>query len=261
MPAPVPVLISDSFLDEFEMEIGDQTTVSSGRWSLDVRFADTIDLFPTLDPQRRPFMIADLASLIRNTNFSQIGAEVHPDEVWITTPVDGQKLADALPIQFAQVVERSELLGRVDIDPLLSAGWRALLAVSFVVVLVVSAIGLLVHSRVTFETRARDFALLRTVGLSMRQLLGLVVLEHVLVIGVAVTVGAIAGARLGSTIMPYLVNSGEGVEVIPPMILQIDWSSFAIAFGLLGGVLTTVIAIVLYAVYKMSIHSAMRLGD
>ncbi len=95
----------------------------------------------------------------------------------------------------------------------------------------------------------------------MRQLIGLVVLEHVLVIGVAVAVGALAGARLGSTIMPYLANSGEGVDVVPPMILQIDWSSFAIAFGLLGGVLAIVIAIVLYAVYKMSIHSAMRLGD
>ena len=68
------------------------------------------------------------------------------------------------------------------------------------------------------------------------------------------------GARLGSTIKPYLVNSSEGIDVVPPMILQIDWSSFAIAFGLLGGVLAAVIAFVLYAVYRMSIHSAMRLG-
>ena len=71
---------------------------------------------------------------------------------------------------------------------------------------------------------------------------------------------AMPGARLGSTIMPYLVNSGEGIDVVPPMILQIDWSSFAIAFGLLGGVLAAAIAFVLYAVYRMSIHSAMRLG-
>ncbi|MCH8221919.1 MAG: ABC transporter permease [Chloroflexi bacterium] len=260
-PAPVPVLISETFLDEFKLELGDQVRIGSGRWSLDVVFADTIDFFPTLDPQRRPFMIADLSNLIRRTNFSQIGSEVHPDEVWITTPTNAQQLADELPIRFFQIVERSELLGRVEIDPLLSAGWRALLAVSFFTVLMVSAIGLLVHSRVTFQSRSRDFALLRTVGLSMRQLLGLVVLEHALVIGVAITVGAVAGARLGSTIMPYLVNSGEGVDVVPPMILQIDWSSFATAFGLLGGVLAVVIAIVLYAVYKMSIHSAMRLGD
>ena len=61
--------------------------------------------------------------------------------------------------------------------------------------------------------------------------------------------------------MPCLVNSGEGIDVVPPMILQIDWSSFGIAFGLLGGVLAAVIAFVLYAVYRMSIHSAMRLGD
>ena len=37
--------------------------------------------------------------------------------------------------------------------------------------------------------------------------------------------------------------------------------SVAAAFGLLGGVLVVVIVAVLYAVYRMSIHSAMRLGD
>ncbi len=95
----------------------------------------------------------------------------------------------------------------------------------------------------------------------MKQLLGIVVLEHAVVIGVSVAVGALAGARLGSTIMPYLANSGEGVEVTPPMILIIDWGNFALAFGILGIVLVAVIAAISLAVYRMSIHSAMRMGD
>jgi len=260
-PEPAPVLVSDNFLEAYEMEIGDRTTVSFGRVPIDVRIIDSIDLFPTLDPEIRPFLIADLSDALWRANVSQVSTEVSPNEIWISSTASSDELAEDLPLQFYVPNDRAPKLEGVAIDPLLSAGWSALLGVSFFTVLAVSAVGFLVHSQVTFNSRARDFALLRTVGLSMRQLVGMVVLEHAVVIGIAVLVGAFAGARLGSTIMPYLANSGEGIEVTPPMILIIDWGNFALAFGVLGIVLAAVIAAISLAVYRMSIHSAMRLGD
>lgn len=95
----------------------------------------------------------------------------------------------------------------------------------------------------------------------MRQLLFLVVLEQMLVIGVAITLGIFMGARMGSTIMPYLANSGENAVVTPPMAVQIDWFGFGITFGLLGLVFLVVIGLILVSVYRMSIHSVMRMGE
>jgi hypothetical protein len=260
-PGPAPVLVNDNYLDTYKMDVGDRTTVSFGRVPIDVRIMDSIDLFPTLDPEIRPFLIADLDYVLWRTNVSQISTEVFPNEIWISSAATSDEIAESMPLQFYLPNDRAERLDDVAIDPLLSAGWRALLGVSFFTVLAVSAIGFLVHSQVTFSSRSRDFALLRTVGLSMKQLLGIVVLEHAVVIGVSVAVGALAGARLGSTIMPYLANSGEGMEVTPPMILIIDWGNFALAFGILGIVLVAVITAISLAVYRMSIHSAMRMGD
>jgi putative ABC transport system permease protein len=128
-------------------------------------------------------------------------------------------------------------------------------------VLVVSAVGFLVHTRVSFNARRTEFALLRSIGLSMRQLLSLVVIEQVLVIGVAIALGVFMGARLGNTIMPYLANSGEGARLVPPMLVQIDWAGFATTFGMLGGVFTLVLVAILVSVYTMSIHRAMRMGE
>jgi len=260
-PGPAPVLVNDNFLETYKMDVGDRTTISFGRVPIDVRITDSIDLFPTLDPEIRPFLIADLDYALWRTNVSQIATEIYPNEIWISSAATSDEIAESLPLQFYLPNDRAERLDDVAIDPLLSAGWRALLGVSFFTVLAVSAIGFLVHSQVTFSSRSRDFALLRTIGLSMKQLLGIVVLEHVVIIGVSVAVGALAGARLGSTIMPYLANSGEGVEVTPPMILIIDWGNFAVAFGILGIVLVGVITAISLAVYRMSIHSAMRMGD
>jgi hypothetical protein len=95
----------------------------------------------------------------------------------------------------------------------------------------------------------------------MKQMLFLVVLEQVMVIGVAVSLGILMGARMGSTIMPYLASSGENAVVVPPMAVQIDWLGFGITFGFLGVVFLVVIGLILISVYRMSIHRIMRMGE
>ena len=82
-----------------------------------------------------------------------------------------------------------------------------------------------------------------------------------MVIGVAVALGIFMGSRMGTTIMPYLANSGENAVVVPPMAVQIDWLGFGITFGLLGVVFLAVISLILLSVYRMSIHTVMRMGE
>ena len=113
----------------------------------------------------------------------------------------------------------------------------------------------------TFEARKNEFALLRTIGLSMRQLLSLVVLEQVLVLGVAIGIGIFMGARLGGTMLPFLSNSGDGILIVPPIIVEVDWPSFGITFALLGAVIIVVVAATLFSVYRMSIQSVLRAGE
>ena len=95
----------------------------------------------------------------------------------------------------------------------------------------------------------------------MRQLLMLILLEQLIVIGVAVAIGIFMGTRLGDTIIPYLARSGQDANVVPPMTLEIFWTGFATTFGLLAIVFAVVIAISLISVYRMAIHRVMRIGD
>jgi len=95
----------------------------------------------------------------------------------------------------------------------------------------------------------------------MRQLLSLVVLEQALVLGVAIGIGIFMGTRLGETMLPFLSNSGEGVRVVPPILVAMDWSSFGITFALLGGVILVVMAAILINVYRVSIQTVLRIGE
>ena len=283
----IPALASDSLLDKIGANVGETLNVSidNERTTLDV--VGTIDYFPTLNPEESSFVIMDYEAAHNLVNARRHTGERIPNEAWLKTEAGtpsieqlemmkdeagGARLRysatssverniELLRLRTGPISDRLTLLAGVSVDPLVSEGWRALLGVAFVTVLIVSAIGFVVHTRVAFRRRLAEFALLRTIGLSMRQLLLLILLEQVIVVGVAVAIGIFMGTRLGDTIIPYLARSGQDANVVPPMTLEIYWTGFATTFGLLAIVFAVVIAISLVSVYSMAIHRVMRIGE
>ena len=281
----VPVIASTQFVETFGGENGKPLEISINGIPVKVSVRDVIEFFPTLGINEQPFLVADFEALHEGMNITRTTGEVQPSEFWIAT-THGKEMLDSeegvlesasirdpaigrIRLALSKVrlrpgfntIDRTAELSDVAFDPLVSAGWRALLGIAFFTVLIVSAVGFLVHARVSFDGRRAELALLRTIGLSMKQLLFLVVLEQVMVIGVAVALGIFMGSRMGTSIMPYLANSGENATVVPPMAIQIDWFGFGITFGLLGIVFAAVIGVILISVYRMSIHRIMRMGE
>ncbi|MEE8045329.1 MAG: ABC transporter permease [Dehalococcoidia bacterium] len=281
----VPVIASTQFIEQFGGEDGKVLEIAMDGTPIKISVRDIIEYFPTLALNEEPFLIADFDAIHERLNVTRTVGDRQPTEFWIATDFGSQLLASEegiLESNFeddptvatvqsrlsslrirpgSNTTDRTEELASVAFDPLVSAGWRALLGIAFFTVLVVSAVGFLVHARVSFEGRRAELALLRTIGLSMKQLLFLVVMEQVMVIGVAVALGIFMGARMGETIMPYLASSGENAVVVPPMAVQIDWFGFGVTFGLLGLVFLAVIGVILISVYRMSIHRIMRMGE
>ena len=119
-------------------------------------------------------------------------------------------------------------------------------------------IGYSLHARSSFNDRVGDFASLKGAGMSISQILVLVLIEQLIIVGIAVILGMFLGSRLSSTIMPYLITSGGSFEAVPPMVNQINWINFTIIFSAFSTLFIVVIASIMISVKKLSVHNILR---
>jgi len=236
-PKALPVLASRSFVQSTGHQVGDSFDVSAVGLRIPIKLTNTIELFPTMTSPSERFLVADLTSLTRYANLGAIDRVVRPNELWLSSNTTGEQRRELIndleavkEFSSNAIHDRSTRLEKSKVDPLVEAGWQSLLFIAFSAVLILSGVGFLVHAYVSFRNRQVQFALLRTVGFSMKQLITMVWLEHILVISVGLALGTWMGGRLGATIMPFLGHDDWGDQVIPPFAMQINWGALIITY-------------------------------
>ena len=235
---------------------------------LEVDIRDTVEFFPTLDTHNDSFLIADLDTVMSYANLGMARGEISPNEMWLATDFTGKEHADLVerislegPFTAGDVVDAEANLAVAKIDPLVLAGWRALLLIAFGSILVLSGLGFLVHAYVSFRDRELQFALMRTMGFTMRQLVSLMWLEQALVIVVGMALGTWMGGRLGTTIMPLLGHDDRGGQVLPPFAIDVGWSNLLLTYLAMAIIFTAIILGVIWFIQRMSLSRVLRLGD
>jgi len=267
---PIEVIVSDSFLENIDAKIGDVVTVTIMASEFSIKIIDTINYFPTLYPDTEPFVIAELADVINGANIRKKQGDNQANEIWVINQnnitdknlilnnVVGELKNKEIP--YGSIFSNEKSLEGQKIDPLVFAGWQTLLLISFGAVTLVSVVGFLIHSRVSFKKRNLEFATLKSIGISRIQIIILIAIEQVLVIGLALLLGIILGSRLSSTVMPYLISPESSNSLVPPMINSVEWFDFSIVFGSVGLLFLVIIIYTILSVFKISINDTMRIN-
>jgi ABC-type lipoprotein release transport system permease subunit len=264
---PLPALANQMFVKDTGHPEGDVLEVVVGNQRVSVKIVGTFDYFPTLDTENERFLITDLDPLIAYSNLDPSDAELKPNEVWLRTSATGDERETLVqdlrnrPFATSQMYDREQLFGENQVDPLLRAGWRALLFIAFGAVLILSCVGFSVHAYVSFRNRQVQFALLRTVGLSSWQVTTVVLLEQALIIAAGMALGAWMGGRLGSIIMPFLATDDRGSQVLPPFILEVNWPVLLITYGVMVLIFAVITLAVILFVRRASVTRTLRIGE
>ena len=286
---PLPALVSREFMEVADAQVGDVRTLGMSTFSLPVEIKAVIDYFPTLVPEEKPFAVVDLETFTHRSNLHSLTATGGSNELWVSLSGDGPSTGEEAgaaaedprpqsdgatpdPDAVAAFLEGNGLRSRntyVASDmvrerteqPLVSAGWGALLVLMFLALVLASASGVMLFSFTDTRDRRTEFALLRTLGTSRRQLNGAVWFSLFLVTLCGVALGSVAGQVIGTSLLPLMEVAEEGARVTPPMTLEIDWFTLAVSYAILGSVTIGTVLWLIWYTSKMEVQQVLRIGE
>ncbi len=220
----VDAIANQAFIDATGAGVGSKVTTSLEGTPASVLLIGALDGFPTLDPAK-PFLVVDGPTLA-DARLASSAVVAPPTEWWLATnqPTSVAAAITSGVDRNATIVTTAARRATLLADPI-PRGVIGILGLGSLAALVFAAIGFIVSATVSTRERLVEFALLRALGLSGRQLSTWLALEHT----VLLVVGSLAGIGLGSIlawlVLPFATLTASGAEVTPPPAVVIPLGS------------------------------------
>lgn len=241
----LPVIAGAQFLAVTGAQVGDTIAATSKSSKLALHIAGSVETFPSLD-STQPFVIMDAGSLDL-LRYQASGSVDTASEWWLSVADAGvPSVANTVaqkPYAATAVVQRVGLTRALESDPV-ALGTIGALALGSLAAIAFAVIGFLVSAAVSTRERLGEFALLRALGLSARQLVAWLSLENAFLLLVGLLVGSALGVLIALLVLPYTTLTQAGAAVVPKPVIVVPWEALAAVdgLGLLAMLATVLIA-------------------
>ncbi len=237
---PLPIVVSSSFLLATGTQVRDVIIINILGRLVPVVIQDSVDYFPTLQPKGGGFILADLDILLRHLNILSPTSAFYPNELFIKRASSASEAVSEVVYRIAgsseQVYDRGALLTDVRLDPLITAGWRAMVALSVVLIVFTSGLGYVTYLLSFADHSRNEMGFLQSLGLSARQMMGLLGLEHLAIVIIGLGLGTWAGFQMSAIMVSSVAVTETGQRVVPPFILTTDWPTMLLIYAMLAAI-------------------------
>jgi hypothetical protein len=223
--------------------------------------AGTADGFPTL-PGSESGTIVDFATYAAAAWLAE-GTVVEPTEWWIDVSGPSAPVAERLvapPFSSDRVVDRVAQARALSTDPV-ALGISGALYFGFAAAAAFAVIGFAVSAATSAVERRTEFAVLRSLGLSTRQLSGALAVEGGLTALFALAAGTVLGLLLAWLVLPFVSLSDEGTRPFPAVIVHFAWTTAAWLEAALLAALAAVVLVEIRMLTRIRLAPALRAGE
>ena len=263
MPEAIPVLVSQTFLDTTLLGIGDTSDVLIGDLRGTIEIVGVIRGFPTLNADANGLFVADFPTVAAH-RFEPGRPLMSPDEIWLE--VDQNAIDDVSTTLgqepfLSRSVESRDGRARTLLSDPVALGNIGSLSLGFVAAAIFAGLGFVISAVVSARERMTEFALLRALGLSPRQLLRWMTLENGILLAISLIGGTLLGLALSWLILPLISVTQQATRVFPEVAVIIPWTTILLLeLGVLG-ILVGVIGVLALVLRGIGLGSLLRLGE
>ncbi|MBM7565447.1 ABC transporter permease [Paenibacillus sacheonensis] len=268
---PKAVLVSRSMAKQFKVKTGDTISAKwEGLDSADFIVYGIVDYWPGWSPLpmsgdesdpnvRLPNLIVGQLPYIQNH------LALEPYEVWIKLKdgVGSKVIYDDLikkEIPIENLVDANQLLIRSKNDPFRLA-INGVMTLGFVISMLISFFGFLLFWVLTLSSRTLQFGILRAMGISFRQIIGMLLSEQLLTSAAAILFGVVIGNTVSSLFVPLFQLSFNASDQVPPFSIVRQLSDYVQLYSVVGFMLAIGLAVLGVRVSRMKITQALKLGE
>lgn len=145
-------------------------------------------------------------------------------------------------------------------DPTIQ-GINGILTMSFLIILLITCIGYLIFWIMNIRNRALKFGIFRAIGMSASQVYMILVIEQVLMTGVAVVFGLLTGIYASKLFIPMLQMVSEIEKKVPKFIVIILRSDIEKITVISSAMLLLGLTILIITVRKWKVDQILKLGE
>ncbi|MCG5211895.1 ABC transporter permease [Streptosporangium sp. KLBMP 9127] len=258
----LPVVITKELAASENLAVGQVAMVTMERTPTRISVAGILDALPGTTSDQ-PAVLADWETL-QTRELASGRSPRTVTEWWI-----GTRGGDTAPAaaelkrrpEWDQTVVDLKALGRELRDDPLASGLQGALVLGFVAALAFALLGFVVNAAVAARERMAEFAILRALGVSSRQILGLLTVEQTFLIGLSLASGTVLAVVVASLVVPHIVLTGQATSVTPDVLLDIPWPATAGLLVVVAAALFGIVAVLARNLRGHGLDRALRIGD
>ncbi len=286
---PAGAIISRALADQYELELGDTISAKwSGNDSVKTTVLAVVDYWPGINPNERSLpqspgekreaekreeeksgeeeaSYAEKCFLVMNYNYIYNLTDMEPYEVWLDL-ADGassealyQDISEKrIPIE--SIVDSSQLLIQEKNQPQLQ-GMNGALTMSFVIIMIMTIIGFLIYWILSIRSRTLQFGVLRAMGVTFREIIGMIGFEQLLVSGVSIAMGFVIGGFVSDLFVPLFRSMYSPADQVPPFHVAAAQSDYIKIYVIIVLMLGGGFALLGRLIRKININKALKLGE
>lgn len=252
------VLIPENFAERHQLEPGDVMNISISQQSLEFVVVGIVPYWPSQYPDQRPFFIVNL-------DYIYDELPIIPYQVWIKMKEGAEitPLVEAMAEKGIDYVEikdaRIELANQARHPE--RGGVFGILSLGFLVSVLISLVGYVLYWFFNLSSRVLQFGILRAMGLSRRQLTGMLLLEQGFTAGLAILLGILIGKLASYLYLPFLQTSGDARMQVPPFRVVFNSQDTVQLYIIVCVMMLIGAALLIFHIRRLRVHQAVKLGE
>ena len=201
-------------------------------------------------------IVASLAQL-------QLVYGTKPYEIWFNMDDSTQPLYDFLANRNVHLKAYRDVTADViemKNEPLFQ-GTNGILTANFSVVLLLCMVGFLIYWVLSIRSRELQFGIFRAMGMSMGEVLRMLLVEQVLISGTSIAIGVGVGLLVTRLYLPLIQIAYSTADQVLPLRLVTETGDYVKLFTVIGVMVVICMGVLAWLISRIRIAQALKLGE